>query len=134
MRPKTHPTHPPNLPSHTTHHQTNDAESIEQELEPLAFNITGGHSLRRGVISALLGSFSRVTSAPPPPALFLPERVFPPAWTRGEGVLGCARSVRALGGGQISRGGGSATSPRYHSDTWLVRHGGSFRDGKVVSN
>ena len=28
-------------------------------------------------------------------------------------------------GGQISRGGGSAPSPRYHSDTWLVRHGGA---------
>ena len=42
-----------------------------------------------------------------------------------KGVLGCAWSVRALEGGQISRGEGSAPSPRYHSDTWLVRHGGN---------
>eukprot|EP00967_Tisochrysis_lutea_P047059 scaffold57264_cov29-Tisochrysis_lutea.AAC.2 len=43
---------------------------------------------------------------------------------RHQNVWWCAGSVRALGGGQILRGGGSAPSSRLHSDTWLVRHGG----------
>ena len=50
------------------------------------------------VISALAPQFHE---CPPPPALLSPERGFPPVSPRGEGVLGCAGSVRALGEGQI---------------------------------
>ena len=44
------------------------------------------------------------------PALFYPKGVSPQRGleARGEGVLGCAEAVRALGGGQIPRGRGSA--------------------------
>ena len=75
------------------------------ELEGEVRGLPRPYSLRRERLALWAPSF---TSAPPPPALFfLPEKGFPPVWTRGEDALGCAGSLRALEGGQISRGGGS---------------------------
>eukprot|EP00967_Tisochrysis_lutea_P056414 scaffold71237_cov30-Tisochrysis_lutea.AAC.4 len=79
---------------------------------------------------------NRHAASPPPPYLYSPcsdtslrlgygHAPFRVASSSRRGRAGVRRvGVRALEGGQISaRGGSSAPSPRYHSDTWLARHG-----------